>query len=246
MKLARIRLISAVVMLAYVWGWHLYYASGDLDCAWDLLRIPLRDPAHLFYPLAVAGLGLRLFWGRYLAICFSLNLLLLAFFRDVAFCHQLLALGAVVPLLAGRSMERLFEGQRRSRFNRWAGADPRVRRLRWLVLLQSLALTLVCCTALGRAVFPPAPRLALIVLLGAGLVGMALQKTWSLFLLAIAALVELPLLAATTGELLDVAAATSCVGWLALVAAGWLIVAAATVGSLVLALPPACQILRRL
>jgi len=191
---ARIRQLLALALIAHhAWTW----ASGpwtrfDPDHFWFML---FKDPATpAFLLLALLGVGLRLFWGRYLAICFSTVLFVAHspsfywYFQDGIPARELLMpLGhlAVILLLSGKSMAAFYE-QRPSRFNRWAGADPRITRLRFLILCQALFLGF----AYAGKPMGDVHLAAILVLGGFGLLGLVFLKTWSLVALAVTMLLE--------------------------------------------------------
>lgn len=212
----------------------------EIEGTWPWVVHFLRDPTNYFFLLSLAGVGLRLFWGRYLAICFMVNLLVLGLVRGHPSLEPVpMAMAAVVLLLAGRRMQAHFEGRATGRLNRWAAAHPSVYRLRWLVLLQSTMLALVfCAAALGHGLWT---RLGLGCVIGVALLGMVFQKTWSLLLLLVATVLELALLVRVGVQLVQDA---RYLGYGDLV--GFSLLLALVVGSFVLALPMVRVALRRL
>src|SRR5262249_26559805 len=100
------------------------------------------DPAPIFYLAGAVGLALRVFWARYLAICFAVAIVTIQLWGPDPL--PTLACGAMlVAILSGRTMRDLFEG-RHGRLNRWAAdVDRRVARLRILFIAQSVALALL-------------------------------------------------------------------------------------------------------
>jgi hypothetical protein len=182
MVLARIRQIVAILMLAAAAGeFFIFYFSVAVSGG---VRHWL-DPAVLFYPLAILGLALRLWWARYLTICFVASMFAIQLLHG-HLCWPVLAGGAVfMLLLGGRSMRRLFD-ERPGRFNRWAGAQERVYRLRWLILAQSVALGIFWSLHFELGL----PFIGVVALAAAGLLGMALQKVWGMVLLGLATLAE--------------------------------------------------------
>jgi hypothetical protein len=203
MTQARVRQIAALLLVVLL--------AADFFLA-GLGPMARLDPATaLLYTLSLAGLGLRLFWGRFLTICFcgilaAITVLRLAHLgiggMPLGFWLQLAGFPLVVALLAGHRMQAFFEG-RPSRFNRWAGAAPRLYRLRWLIFAQAVTLELVY----GGDLVSPALRLPLLVLGAAALGGLAFQKTWGLLLAVALCLAEAGLVASLTAHaLLPVAA----------------------------------------
>jgi len=243
--LARARQVAAFVILGILAALHVEATwsiggLGGIETTWSWVAYFLCDPTNYFFLLSLAGVGLGLFWGRYLAICFMVNLLVLGLARGCPVLAPMpLAMEAVVLLLAGRRMRELFEGRAAGRFNRWAVAHPKVYRLRWLVLLQSVMLALLfCTTGFGMSLMT---RLAVTCVVGVALLGMVFQKTWSLFLLVIASVLELVLVFQLGAELARFAPYIdrADLAW-------FLVPLALVVGSLVLALPVAWAALRRL
>jgi hypothetical protein len=242
---ARVRQVVAFLVLAVLAGrsLQLTWSAGRwwrLEGTWPWVAHFLRDPTNYFFLLSLAGVGLRLFWGRYLAICFMVNLLVLGLVRGHPLLEPVpLAVAAVVLLLAGRRMHVHFEGRATGRLNRWAAAHPTVYRLRWLVLLQSTMLALVFCAA----AFGPEPwsRFGLGGVIAVALLGMVFQKTWALLLLLVVAVLELALVVRFGVDLVEF---LPCGSWGDL--AGFSLLLALAVGSLVLALPMARVALRRL
>lgn len=99
----------------------------------------LTDPSTIFYPLMLAGLMLRLFWARYLVLCFCAGILGMQIAAGLLHPLSLLALGALAALLSGGSMRALFEG-RSSRWNRWTAPARTTGRLKLAMLSQAVAL----------------------------------------------------------------------------------------------------------
>jgi hypothetical protein len=246
---ARIRQLLALALLVHhAVDYFMYPREHGLttDLAWDWGTL-LGDPATpAFILLSLVGVGLRLFWGRYLTICFSAALLVVHaphlywFIQEEALARELLMpMGrlAVILLLSGRSMAAFFE-QRPSRFNRWAGADPRIVRLRYLILVQALFV------GFAYAVRSPGDVMmsAILVLGGLGLLGLTFLKTWSLFALAGAMALE----AIVVGQLVWCAAQPRKflpLGFFAVVAA---VFALLLLVSVVLAAPFLRRVLRQL
>jgi len=195
---ARIRQLLALALLVHYGVEYFNHPREHGICPgidWYLGYL-VSDPATpVFILLSMVGVGLRLFWGRYLAICFSAVLLLVHaprlfwFFQDeLAASEWLIPLGrvAVILLLSGSSMAAFFEQRPSSRHNRWAGADPRVVRLRYLVLAQALFL------GFFYAARPMVDEMMVAILFvgGMGLLGLTFLKTWSLLALAGAMVLE--------------------------------------------------------
>ena len=144
------------------------------------------DPAPLFYLAGILGLGLRLFWARYLVICFVASITAIG----VVWGSQPGATAAVglllIASLSGRTMRALFE-ERAARMNRWAGQlDRRVGRLRLLFVAQSLGMGLLW--AIGSRLSPSA--VPLVVAAGVVLVGLVFQRTWAALAVAPVILLE--------------------------------------------------------
>lgn len=168
-RLARVRLWFAVLLLTIGGVTEL---SRQLSC-WSDPGFRF-DPAWLFYFAGAVGLGTRLFFARYLAICFASALAGVTFFFGP---EPLAALAFPLPfiaLLSGRRMRALFEDSP-SRFNRWAaGVDRRVALLRVLFVSQSIVMGLLWASR--DQLWSGAQGLA--TLAGVSLVGLVLQQTW--------------------------------------------------------------------
>jgi hypothetical protein len=189
----RVRQLAALLLVAFV---ATKYFNGVIHHGWRF------DPAATaFYALAVGGVALRLFWARFLTICFcsilaGLTLLRGAIASDLASAELWLQIGPLalaVALLAGRRMQAFFEG-RPGCFNRWAGASPRLYRLRWLILVQAVALELLY----GGNIVETGLRVPLLALGGAAILGLMFHKTWGLLLAGALCVVEGALAASYT------------------------------------------------
>ncbi|APR80813.1 Hypothetical protein A7982_06160 [Minicystis rosea] len=144
---------------------------GLVDVHWWAVRY--GDPAPIFYTVGAVGLALRLFWARYLAICFAAAVLSVRVLCDGISEANLFALGIVV-LLSGRSMQSLFEA-RAARLNHWATElDRRVTRLRMLFVAQAVAIGLIF--GWGRWLSPGA--VPLVGAAGLTIFGLVFQRTW--------------------------------------------------------------------
>lgn len=132
------------------------------------------DPAWMFYFAGAAGLALRVFWARYLAICFCAAIMAITFFYG-PFPFVAFAFGApFIALLSGRTMRALFEDHP-GWLNRWANRlDARVARLRILFVAQSVAIALLW--AAGDRLSPLATPISIAA--GASLAGLVLLRTW--------------------------------------------------------------------
>jgi hypothetical protein len=193
MVLARVRQVIAFLLVAVAAGhFFIYYFSTAV--AGDHRQ--WLNPAVIFYPLALLGLGLRLFWGRYLAICFAASMFAIHLLLGRIGWPAVAGGAFFILLLSGRSMRQFFD-ERPGRFNRWAGVEERVYRLRWLILAQSVALGLFWALHFELGL----PAVAVVAVASAGLLGMVLQKVWGMVLLGLATLGEAGLTAALGFEL---------------------------------------------
>lgn len=181
-RLARVRLWFAVLLLS-IGG--VSELSRQL-AAWSEPHSRF-DPAWLFYFAGALGLGVRLFFARYLAICFACAIAGVTFFYGpeplAAFAFPL----PFIALLSGRRMRAIFE-ESPGRFNRWAaGVDRRIALLRALFVAQSIVMGLLWASR--DQLWSGAQ--ALTVAAGVSIVGLVLQQTWG-------ALVVAPVLVAET------------------------------------------------
>lgn len=144
------------------------------------------DPAPLFYAAGILGLGLRLFWARYLVICFVASITAIRVVCGSEPGAPLVVGLVLIASLSGRTMRALFE-ERAARMNRWAGQlDRRVGRLRVLFVAQSVVMGLLW--AIGSRLSPGA--IPLVVVAGAVLVGLVFQRTWAALAAAPVILIE--------------------------------------------------------
>jgi hypothetical protein len=170
--MAWVRLVLAIALL--ILGATPLLSSQAWMIASPRFRPDQLDPAILFYGVGAVALGLRVFWARYLVICFATALLSMAcLWRPSPI--GLLTNVALVALLSGPSMRALFE-ERTPDPRRWAATlDPRVQGLRVLFIVQSVALAIL---------FGARPQLSsaagpTVVLAGVAIAGLVFQRTWA-------------------------------------------------------------------
>lgn len=168
----------------------------------------LHDPSTLLYPVAILGLSLRLFWARFLTICYVVGLAVMQ--SAWAFADPRLVTGAlvVVLLLAGEPMRAMFEG-RSGRYNRWADRIAHVEPLKRVFILQSVALA-VLFPAAQIADATVGLLAATLVLASLGVIGLVFQRAWALVALAAAAGLEAWVAATTLGELASTGRFAEC------------------------------------
>lgn len=186
---------SRLVLFAHVRRWLAValMALGAVDMVrWQVHHYQYHghcsfDPAPIFYLAGAMGLALRVFWARYLSICFAVAMLSLRFFWGPDTVGWFAVGLPFIALLSGRSMWELFEG-RAGRLNHWAAdLDRRVARLRVLFVAQSIVLALLY--AMGQRLSPGV--VPLVVAAGLAIVGLVFQRTWAV--LAIAPVIGLEL-----------------------------------------------------
>ena len=184
--LARVRQWTAVVVLGLG-------AVAELSRQLQSWSTPSYhfDPAWMFYFAGATGLALRVFWARYLAICFCSAIMAVTFFYGPTPASAFAFGVPFIALLAGRTMRALFE-ENPGWLNRWANRlDARVARLRVLFVAQSVAVGLLW--AAGDRLSPLAMPLS--VAAGVSLVGLVLLQVWGA--LAIAPLIAAQIYVAT-------------------------------------------------
>ncbi len=181
-RLAWLRLVLALAAVGIAFALYLYSARA---CPRSLLR----DPATLLYPLMLVGLALRLFWARYLVLCFCTGIFGMSLAAGQLHALSLLGLASLAALLAGPGMRALFEG-RPTRLNLWAAPARTTGRLKLAMLGQSLALGVLWPTVLLHPLRAyPLHALALGLAL-VGVLALIAQRGWSLFPLLAACAVE--------------------------------------------------------
>lgn len=132
------------------------------------------DPAWLFYFAGATGLALRVFWARYLAICFCAAIMAITFFYGPTPAAAFAFGAPFIALLSGRTMRALFE-ERPGWLNRWANRlDARVARLRILFVAQSVVIALLW--AANEQLSPFAVPLSIAA--SVSLVGLVLLQAW--------------------------------------------------------------------
>jgi hypothetical protein len=179
---AWIRLVLAIAILASSFAAYLHLHRG-----WPAAL--LRDPSTIFYPLMLAGLALRLFWARYLVLCFCAGILGMQLAAGQLNPLALLGLGALVALLSGGSMQALFEGKR-SRWNRWAAPARTTGRLKLAMLSQAAALGVLWPTLHAHPLHAHPLNAVALGLALAGTLALIGQRGWSLIPLLAACAVE--------------------------------------------------------
>ncbi|MFO0617621.1 MAG: hypothetical protein U0414_33815 [Polyangiaceae bacterium] len=189
--LARVRLWLAVLILSIGGVSEFARQTGAFG-----EKVAPLDPAWIFYLTGAVGLGLRVFWARYLAICFVVAISAITVFWGV----EPLVAFAVAPfalLLAGRRMRALYEDHP-GWMNRWAAKlDARIARLRVLFVAQAVAMGLIWAAHEGLS--PIAWPLAISA--GLALVGLVLQHTWAVVAIAPIIVLEASLAIAKAGVL---------------------------------------------
>lgn len=180
MAYARLWLVAVILVI-----------NGVLLARWQIdvyLHYPYAyrfDPGPIFYLAGAVGLVLRLFWARYLAICFAAAITAVHFFCGPEPLITLAGGGVGIALLSGSTMRGLFE-EKAARLNRWAAArDRRIDRLRLLFIAQSVVIGLLFAVRDGL-------RGATVLVLVAGLTlgGLVLQRIWALLAIAPIILLE--------------------------------------------------------
>jgi hypothetical protein len=175
-------------------------AEGARQVAWhvDVYRSPYPyhfDPAPIFYLAGAVALALRVFWARYLAICFMSAIIAISFFWWPYPLPTIAGGLALIALLSGRTMRARFEG-RAGRRNHWAAElDRRVARLRMLFVAQSIVMGLLFAPRLwlSPGVLP------LVLAAGLALAGLVFQRTWAVLAIAPVIALEACLAARTIG-----------------------------------------------